>query len=61
MDQSGRLSDWRRGRVVVTPPSLVEQVVALCQERFEIDQKMFKALKEGKEMGELIRNVRKGK
>lgn len=46
--------------VVVTPPSLVDQVVALCQERAEIDAKMFEGLHKGEEMGELIRTLRKG-
>lgn len=46
--------------VVVTPPSLVEQVVALCQERAEIDAKMFKGLHKGETMGELIKTLRKG-
>lgn len=46
--------------VVVTPPSLVERVVALCQERAEIDAKMFEGLHNGEEIGELIRTLRKG-
>ncbi|POS75506.1 hypothetical protein DHEL01_v206100 [Diaporthe helianthi] len=46
--------------VVVTPPSLVEQVVALCQGRAEIDAKMFRGLYKGEEMGELMRTLRKG-
>lgn len=46
--------------VVVTPPSLVEQVVALCQERAEIDAKMFEGLHKGETMGELIKTLRKG-
>ncbi|KAL4903851.1 ribonuclease E inhibitor RraA/Dimethylmenaquinone methyltransferase [Aspergillus multicolor] len=33
--------------VVVVPPSLVEQVVELCKERAEIDERMFEALKRG--------------
>lgn len=45
--------------VVVTPKSLVEQVVELCQERFEIDEKMFKGLREGQKMGSLIEQFRK--
>jgi regulator of RNase E activity RraA len=44
---------------VVTPPSLVEQVVALCQERFEIDEKTFAGLHAGEEMGPLIKRLRK--
>lgn len=46
--------------VVVTPVSLVEQVVALCQERAEIDAKMFEGLHKGETMGELIKTLRKG-
>lgn len=46
--------------VVVTPVSLVEQVVALCQERAEIDAKMFEGLHNGETMGELIKTLRKG-
>lgn len=45
--------------VVVTPPSLVEQVVELCRARADVDEKMFRALREGAEMGQLIKNVRK--
>lgn len=45
--------------VVVTPASLVEQVVALCQERADIDAKMLEGLHKGEEMGELIRTLRK--
>lgn len=44
--------------VVVTPESLIEQVVALCQERYEIDQKTFAGLREGAEMGPLIKRLR---
>ncbi|KAF9876832.1 DlpA domain-containing protein [Colletotrichum karsti] len=47
--------------VVVTPPSLVEKVVALCQERAEVDEKMFVELRKGAAMGDLIKNVRKDK
>lgn len=46
--------------VVVTPVSLVEQVVTLCQERAEIDAKMFQGLHRGETMGELIKTLRKG-
>ncbi|KAK2599441.1 hypothetical protein N8I77_011195 [Diaporthe amygdali] len=45
--------------VVVTPPSLVEQVVALCQARAEIDDQMFKGLRKGGMMGDLIKTLRK--
>ncbi|KAJ0364223.1 hypothetical protein COL26b_012609 [Colletotrichum chrysophilum] len=47
--------------VVVTPPSLVEKVVALCQERAEVDEKMFVELRKGASMGDLIKTVRKDK
>ena len=47
--------------VVAVPPSLMEQVVALCQERAKVDDKMFAALRKGAAMGELIRTVRKDK
>ncbi|TDZ47424.1 4-hydroxy-4-methyl-2-oxoglutarate aldolase [Colletotrichum trifolii] len=43
--------------VVVTPPSLVERVVILCQERAEADDKMFAELRKGASMGDLIKNV----
>jgi regulator of RNase E activity RraA len=45
--------------VVVVPPSLTEQVVALCQERAEIDEKTFAALRSGHGMGESIKKYRK--
>ncbi|KAF5722337.1 ribonuclease e inhibitor rraa dimethylmenaquinone methyltransferase [Fusarium mundagurra] len=45
--------------VVSVPPSLIEQVVALCQERAEIDEKMFAELRNGAAMGDLIRTIRK--
>ncbi|KAL3456166.1 RraA-like protein [Aspergillus heterothallicus] len=45
--------------VVVVPPSLVEQVVELCRERWDIDQKTFEALHAGEEMGAAIRRLRK--
>ncbi|KAJ9130518.1 RraA-like protein [Pleurostoma richardsiae] len=44
--------------VVVVPPSLAEQVVALCQERAEMDQKTFEALLGGAAMGETIARIR---
>ncbi|KAH7010043.1 ribonuclease E inhibitor RraA/Dimethylmenaquinone methyltransferase [Ilyonectria destructans] len=47
--------------VVVTPPSLIEQVVALCQERAEVDEKMFVELRKGAAMGPLIKTIRKDK
>lgn len=45
--------------VVVVPPSLMEQVVELCQERFEIDIKTFAALRTGEAMGPTILRLRK--
>ncbi|OAP56876.1 hypothetical protein AYL99_08988 [Fonsecaea erecta] len=45
--------------VVVVPPSLIDQVVALCQERAEIDEKTFAALRAGEEMGPTIKRLRK--
>lgn len=47
--------------IVSVPPSLIEQVVALCQERAEIDEKMFAELRNGAAMGDLIRTIRKDK
>lgn len=45
--------------VVVVPPSLMEQVVDLCQERFEIDEKTFAALRAGEPMSPTILRLRK--
>ncbi len=45
--------------VVVVPPSLLEQVVELCQERFEIDEKAMQALRRGEPMGPTIQRLRK--
>lgn len=45
--------------VVVVPPSLTDQVIELCQERFEIDEKTFAALADGVPMGEAIKRFRK--
>ncbi|KAF4981504.1 hypothetical protein FZEAL_2689 [Fusarium zealandicum] len=47
--------------VVAVPPSLIDQVVALCQERAEVDQKMFAELRKGAAMGHLISTIRKNK
>ncbi|KAM0808586.1 putative DlpA domain-containing protein [Seiridium cardinale] len=47
--------------IVVTPPSLVDQVVALCQERADIDEKMFEELRKGAAMGPLIKSFRNEK
>ncbi|KEZ38961.1 Ribonuclease e inhibitor rraa dimethylmenaquinone methyltransferase [Scedosporium apiospermum] len=45
--------------VVVVPPSLAEKVVALCEERAEIDKKTIEALLNGAEMGPTIKQLRK--
>jgi regulator of RNase E activity RraA len=44
--------------VVVIPPSLVDQVVQLCQERKGIDEKTTQDLHHGAEMGPTIRKHR---
>lgn len=44
---------------MVVPPSLAEQVIDLCQERFEIDEKTLAALGEGTPMGDCIKRFRK--
>ncbi|KAM5341195.1 hypothetical protein ACJ41O_015304 [Fusarium nematophilum] len=45
--------------VVAVPPSLMEQVIALCQERAEIDARMMEALRNGEGIGEAIKKFRK--
>lgn len=45
--------------VVVVPPSLLEQAVELCKERFEIDEKTMTALRAGDAMGPTIQRLRK--
>jgi len=45
--------------VVAIPPSLVEQCLQLCEERFEIDEKTRQALENGEEMGPTIARLRK--
>ena len=45
--------------VVVVPPSLVEQVVALCMERNHIDWKTMQDLEAGMEMGPTLKKHRK--
>lgn len=45
--------------VVVVPPTLMEQVVELCQERFETDEKTMQALRAGEPMGPTIQRLRK--
>ena len=47
--------------VVAVPPSLAEQVVELCRERADIDEKMFAGLRNGERMGDLIKAFRKQK
>lgn len=47
--------------VVVTPPSLVDQVVELCQKRAEVDEIMFRELRKGAAMGPLIKDIRGNK
>ncbi len=44
---------------VVIPSSLMDQVIALCQERAEIDERTFAALRAGEEMGPTIKKFRK--
>ena len=43
----------------MVPPSLVDQVVQLCQERKEIDERTFADLNAGAEMGPTIAKHRK--
>jgi regulator of RNase E activity RraA len=45
--------------VVVIPPSLVDKVVALYQERKEVDDKTMAALRGGMGMGEALKTFRK--
>ncbi|KAJ5104031.1 hypothetical protein N7532_004560 [Penicillium argentinense] len=45
--------------VVVVPPSLTEQIVELCQERFQIDEKTMEALRAGEPMGQALKRLRK--
>lgn len=45
--------------VVAIPPSLVEQCLKLCEERWEIDEKTRKCLEDGEEMGPIIAKLRK--
>lgn len=44
---------------VVVPPSLLDKVIELCQERAEIDEKTFEALRKGEAMGPTIARLRK--
>lgn len=45
--------------VVVVPPALMDKVISLCEERAEIDEKTFAALRAGGEMGETLARLRK--
>jgi regulator of RNase E activity RraA len=45
--------------VVAVPPSLVEQVAAICAERKKIDAKTMEALEAGEEMGPTLKRLRK--
>ncbi|OBT73692.1 hypothetical protein VF21_06216 [Pseudogymnoascus sp. 05NY08] len=45
--------------VVVIPPTLVEQCLKLCEERWDIDEKTRKFLENGDEMGPTINKLRK--
>lgn len=45
--------------VVVISPTLVEQCLKLCEERWDIDEKTRKCLENGDEMGPTINKLRK--
>lgn len=45
--------------VVVVPPSLMEQVIELCQQRADMDAKTMEALKAGSSMGDAMKKFRK--
>jgi len=45
--------------IVVIPPTLVEQCLKLCEERWEIDEKTRVCLENGDEMGSTIAKLRK--
>ncbi|KAI9932430.1 hypothetical protein ASPWEDRAFT_63497 [Aspergillus wentii DTO 134E9] len=45
--------------VVVVPPSLIQNTIELCQERWEVDEKTFAALCAGEKMGPTIQRLRK--
>lgn len=47
--------------VVVVPPSLIDRVNALCEERAELDEKLFAGLRKGEAMGHLMKTLRKTK
>jgi regulator of RNase E activity RraA len=48
-----------RNGVVVVPPLMMQNVINLCQKRFEIDEKTFAALRDGEEMGATLARLRK--
>ena len=45
--------------VVVVPPSLVDRVAQICQERKEIDDKVMEAIEQGELMGDAIKRFGK--
>ncbi|OTB03128.1 hypothetical protein M426DRAFT_322155 [Hypoxylon sp. CI-4A] len=45
--------------VVIVPPSLIQSVVEICEERAEIDKKTVEALQRGEEMGPTLKKLRK--
>lgn len=45
--------------VVVVPPDLAGEVVQLCRERADMDEKMFEGLRKGERMGDLITKLRR--
>ncbi|KAL4745952.1 ribonuclease E inhibitor RraA/Dimethylmenaquinone methyltransferase [Aspergillus terricola var. indicus] len=45
--------------VVVVPPTLMEKVVELCRERWEVDLKTMEALRKGQLMGPTMKRLRK--
>lgn len=45
--------------VVTVPVEVVEECIALCEERFQIDEKTMDALRNGEEMGAAIQRFRK--
>jgi regulator of RNase E activity RraA len=45
--------------IVAIPPTLVEQCLKLCEERWDIDEKTRACLEKGDEMGPTIQKLRK--
>ena len=45
--------------VVVVPPTLVDLVAQICQERKEMDDKVMEAIEHGEVMGDAMRKFRK--